>query len=105
MSTTQLVCATIAIVLLLGVTLFYVLPYVIDRPGRADGQLPVAEVLARVARDQCHRAPDRPYTVAEAQRVFRRRINCDVNACGAKHDAFWLLVDEGLIVPAREISR
>ncbi|MFI6368944.1 hypothetical protein ACIBG0_40235 [Nocardia sp. NPDC050630] len=105
MSTTGLVCATVAGVLVLGVVVFYVLPYLVDRPVHVDGERPSTEILARIARDACHRAPDRPYSVDEARRVFRARINCDADSCGAKHEAFWTLIDAGVLRPAAYVER
>ena len=105
MSNTGLVCATAAGILTLGAVLFYLLPYLIDRPVHVDGERPSTEILARIARDQCHRAPDHPYTVSEARRVFRQRINCDADSCGAKHEAFWTLIGAGVLRPATRIER
>ncbi|WP_327098224.1 hypothetical protein OIE68_05095 [Nocardia vinacea] len=92
-------------VLTLGVVPFYLLPYLIDRPAHFDGERPSAEILARIARDQCHRAPDHPYSVDEARRVFRQRINCDAGSCGAKHEAFWTLVEAGVLRPGAYVER
>ena len=105
MSTTGLVCATVAGVVTLGVVLFYVLPYLIDRPVHVDGERPSTEILARIARDQCHHAPDHPYSIDEARRVFRQRINCDADSCGAKHEAFWTLIDAGVLRPSAHVER
>ena len=105
MSTTGFVCATVAGVLTLGFVVFYLLPYLVDRPGHVDGERSSTEILARVARDQCHRAPDHPYTVGEARRVFRQRMNCDADSCGAKHEAFWTLIDAGVLRPGADVER
>jgi len=104
-STTGLVCATVTGVVTLGIVVFYVLPYLIDRPVHVDGQRPSTEILARIARDQCHRAPDHPYSVDEARRVFRARINCDADSCGAKHEAFWTLFEAGVLRPGSYVER
>ncbi|WP_157124587.1 hypothetical protein [Nocardia pseudovaccinii] len=105
MSTTGVVCATVAGVVTLGVVVFYVLPHLLDRPVHVDGERPSTEILARIARDQCHRAPDHPYTLCEARCVFRARINCDADSCGAKHEAFWTLVDAGVLRPVAYVER
>lgn len=105
MSTTGLVCAAVAGVVTLGVVVFYVLPYLVDRPVHVDGERPSTEILARLARDQCHRAPDYPYSIDEARRVFRQRINCDADSCGAKHEAVWTLIDAGVLRPSTRVER
>ena len=105
MSTTGLVCTTVAGVLTLSVVVFYVLPYLVDRPVHVDGKRPSTEILARITRDTCHRAPDRPYTVSEAHHVFRARINCDADSCGAKHEAVWTLIEAGVLRPAAYVER
>ncbi|WP_067470386.1 hypothetical protein [Nocardia amamiensis] len=104
-SPTQTVFAGASAVLVLGVVIFYVLPYLIDRPIQGDSSVTTAEILTRVARDRCHRAPEEPYSLADAHRVFRERINCDTDSCGAKYAAYWTLVDHGRIVPSRELAR
>ncbi len=46
-----------------------------------------------------HRAPLDPYTPEQAHAAMQQHVDCGTDICRAKYAAFWLLVDEGLVVP------
>lgn len=87
--------------LLVGTLVVYVLPYIGDGGRAPVDAVPAGDILHRVAveHDECHRSPTVPYTVGEAHEVFRDRIDCSADRCGAKRAAYWALVDAGKIRP------
>ncbi|GAA5044572.1 hypothetical protein [Nocardia callitridis] len=87
--------------LVLLVTVFWVLPWLLDRPTEVPGAVPVAEILNRT----CHAAPQVPYTVEQAHRVMQVRINCDIATCPDKYAAFWTMVDAGHATPDARVER
>lgn len=48
-----------------------------------------------------HTAPPRPYTSAEAHRVWRTHMGCDTRECGARRAAIATLVADGKVTLAR----
>ncbi|GAA5051509.1 hypothetical protein [Nocardia callitridis] len=85
---------------LLGVV-FWLLPWLLDRPVDVPGAVPVDEILKR----GCHAAPEAPYSVEQAHRVMQVRIDCDTATCAAKHAAFWTVVDAGRATPDPRVER
>ncbi|WP_067479854.1 hypothetical protein [Nocardia amamiensis] len=81
--------------------IFVVLPYVIDHPAGPHGAVPADETVERL--DHCHHAPTGPYTVAQAQRIMQRLIDCDATACDAKAAAFRVLAEAGMVKPAKDL--
>ncbi|MBF6411179.1 hypothetical protein [Nocardia farcinica] len=75
----------------------------LDPPVRLDHQRSAADVIARVT-GECH--PEPPTLTAElAHTVLQDRIECSIERCGAKWAAYWFLVDQGHIVPGRQVAR
>ncbi|MEV6255591.1 hypothetical protein AB0L97_20260 [Nocardia sp. NPDC051911] len=62
-----------------------------------DGELP--------ARDEydCHPAPLVPFTVPQARIVMQKLIRCDAERCDCKAAAFRVLVEAGLVRPAKAL--
>ncbi|GAA5048035.1 hypothetical protein [Nocardia callitridis] len=85
---------------LLGVV-FWLLPWLLDRPVQVPGAVSVSELLER----ECHSAPKVPYTVEQAHRVMQLRIDCDTATCPAKYAAFWTVVDAGHATPDPRVVR
>ncbi|MEU2030112.1 hypothetical protein [Nocardia amamiensis] len=81
--------------------LFVVLPYVIDHRERLYDAVPADETGERLDH-HCHHAPTVPYTVAQAQRIMQRLIDCDAATCDAKAAAFRVLAEARIVKPAKD---
>ncbi|UAK34632.1 hypothetical protein K8O92_12775 [Nocardia asteroides] len=51
----------------------------------------------------CHPAPVVPFTVAQARIVMQKLIRCDAERCDCKAAAFRVLVEAGLVRPAKAL--
>lgn len=98
-----LVLAVVVAVVGLGALVVVLVPYVRDPYVETPGDRPAANVIERVT-GACHPEPSE-LTIERAHRIFRERKNCDMDRCGAKHAAYWFLVDERRLRPAREVQR
>lgn len=81
--------------------LFWVLPWLIER---GDPGFPSVEgkPTDRIESD-CHPAPVVPFTVAQARIVMQKLIRCDADRCDCKAAAFRVLVEAGLVRPAKAL--
>ncbi|WP_345499858.1 hypothetical protein [Nocardia callitridis] len=101
MSELEITVIVVVGTLALLATVFWLLPWLVDRPIEVPGAVPVGEILNR----ECHAAPQVPYTVEQAHRVMQVRIHCDIATCPDKNAAFWTMVDSGRATPAVGVER
>lgn len=81
----------------------WALLHLLDPPVRPEQPWSAADVIARVT-GECHPEPS-TLTAELAHAVLQARIECDIERCGAKWAAYWFLVDQGRIVPGRQVAR
>ncbi|WP_067469958.1 hypothetical protein [Nocardia amamiensis] len=94
--TTLLIIATVLALLWL---IFDGLPRFLDRREKATGPVPDGGLVE----SRCHPAPLVPFTVAQSRIVMQKLIRCDAEHCDAKAAAFRVLVEAGLVKPARAL--
>ncbi|WP_067477239.1 hypothetical protein [Nocardia amamiensis] len=97
----ELAVVLIVTAVVVGVVLFlfWVLPWMIEHAP----QLPELEHDDERLSHHCHHAPTVPYTVAQAQRIMQRLIDCDATTCSAKAAAFRVLAEAGMVKPAKDL--
>ncbi|WP_181719737.1 hypothetical protein [Nocardia gipuzkoensis] len=79
------------------------LPRFLERGAKRPAELSRVESFSTPAEYDCHPAPVVPFTVAQARIVMQKLIRCDAERCDCKAAAFRVLVEAGLVKPAKAL--